>query len=553
MASRIESDSPSKALRRQAEQNATPPVPAKPPAPGSSPKPIPKRGPEAAEQPEQEQAEDQESRPAGRGLLGQIPAWGISVLLHIVAILVMALMAGETVRVEKPTIITSSVSEAEEEISELEEPEDVSEETPEDVTDPVADVMVTTEVAVSAVEVASVTDDVEAAPLAVDLSEFGSETALASDMMATIGAAGGTGSVGVGGGFGARGKPGKVAGMRGGGADTEAAVDRALKWLAEHQAGDGGWDFNLKNCPNCEGKCSPSGSSVDRVGATALALLPFLGRGYTHREGPYTKQVEGGIRFLVGKAVAGKGDVRGLPGEGTMYSCGAAGIVLSECYALSQDPDLAVPTQAVLNFIMDAQHDNGGWRYYPKEGGDGSAIGWQLMALKSGHMASLQVRPEVIKKVGPYLDTIQLDEQGSGYGYVNKLEQSATAATRAIGLLCRMYLGWPKDHPGLQAGALWIAKQRPTDDLYYDYYATQVMHHLEGDLWIAWNAEMKKRLLPTQARQGHEAGSWYDGVAGDEGHGPKVGGRLYCTAMATMILEVYYRHLPLYSSQSLKE
>jgi hypothetical protein len=64
---------------------------------------------------------------------------------------------------------------------------------------------------------------------------------------------------------------------------------------------------------------------------------------------------------------------------------------------------------------------------------------------------------------------------------------------------------------------------------------------------------MKKRLLPTQARQGHEAGSWYDGVAGDEGHGPKVGGRLYCTAMATMILEVYYRHLPLYSSQSLKE
>jgi hypothetical protein len=551
MASRIESDSPSKASRRAAEPQATPSVRRKPAAQVPPPKPAPKPAPsEAAEQPEQEQAEDQESRPAGRGLFGQIPAWGISMLVHIVAILVMALMAGETVRIEKPTVITSSVSETEEEISELEEPEDVPEETPEDVTDPVADVMVTTEVAVSSVEVAAMTDDLEAAPLAVDLSEFGSETALASDMMATIGAAGGTGSVGAGGGFGARGKPGKVAGMRGGGADTEAAVDRALKWLAEHQLPDGGWDFNLKNCPNCEGKCSPSGNKTDRAAATSLALLPFLGRGYTHREGPYTKQVEGGIRFILQK-VAAKGNPSSI-GD-TFYTVGVAGIVLSECYAMSQDPELAAPTQAVLNCIMDGQHDNGGWRYYPKQGGDTSAMGWHLMALKSGHMASLQVRPEVIKKAGAFLDGIQLDEQGSGYGYVEKLEQTATPATRAIGLLCRMYLGWQKDHPGLQAGALWIAKHGPTDDLYYDYYATQVMHHLEGDMWIAWNAKMKAMLLQTQARQGHEAGSWYDGVAGHVGYGPTIGGRLYCTAMATMILEVYYRHLPIYSSQSLKE
>jgi hypothetical protein len=550
MASRIESDSPSKASRRAAEPQATPSVRRKPAAQVPPPKPASKPAPpEAAEQPEQEQAENQEIQPAGRGFLKQVPAWAISMLVHIVAILLMALMTGQSVQIEKPTVITSSVSEAEEEISELEETEDVPEETPEDVTDPVADVMVTTEVAVSSVEVAAMTDDLEAAPLAVELSEFGSETALASDMMATIGAVGGSGS-GMGGGFGARGKPGKVAGGRGGGADTEAAVDRALKWLAEHQLPDGGWDFNLKNCPSCEGKCSPSGKSTDRAAATALALLPFLGRGYTHREGPYTKQVEGGIRFILQK-VAAKGNPSSI-GD-TFYTVGVAGIVLSECYAMSQDPELAAPTQAVLNCIMDGQHDNGGWRYYPKQGGDTSAMGWHLMALKSGHMASLQVRPEVIKKAGAFLDGIQLDEQGSGYGYVEKLEQTATPATRAIGLLCRMYLGWQKDHPGLQAGALWIAKHGPTDDLYYDYYATQVMHHLEGDMWIAWNAKMKAMLLQTQARQGHEAGSWYDGVAGHVGYGPTIGGRLYCTAMATMILEVYYRHLPLYSSQSLKE
>jgi hypothetical protein len=32
-----------------------------------------------------------------------------------------------------------------------------------------------------------------------------------------------------------------------------------------------------------------------------------------------------------------------------------------------------------------------------------------------------------------------------------------------------------------------------------------------------------------------------------------VAGRLYCTALSTMILEVYYRHLPIYQNQSVQE
>ncbi len=37
-------------------------------------------------------------------------------------------------------------------------------------------------------------------------------------------------------------------------------------------------------------------------------------------------------------------------------------------------------------------------------------------------------------------------------------------------------------------------------------------------------------------------------VGGD--HGGKVGGRLYCTAMAAMTLEVYYRDMPIYAGKS---
>jgi hypothetical protein len=36
-------------------------------------------------------------------------------------------------------------------------------------------------------------------------------------------------------------------------------------------------------------------------------------------------------------------------------------------------------------------------------------------------------------------------------------------------------------------------------------------------------------------------------------HGSEKGGRLYCTSMATMILEVYYRHMPIYGKQAATE
>jgi hypothetical protein len=456
-------------------------------------------------------------------------------LIHIVALLVMALIAGEAVLMEKPTIITSTPSEEEEEFTEVEvEAPDA----PEEAVEPTPDVVVTTDVAVEPVDVISMADDLEAAPLAVELVEFGSETAPAADMMATIGAVGGTAA----GGLGGRASAGKLAAGGGGGKDTEDAVDRALKWFANHQLPDGSWSFDLAKCPSCAGKCSHSGTSktAERGGATAMALLPFLGRGYTHREGPYKKQVEGGIAFLVQLAMKNNG--KAYEQGGNLYSQGLVGIALSECYAMSQDQRLAAPAQAVLNFIMQAQDPTGGgWRYTPRQAGDVSATGWQIMALKSGNMAYLEVNPLTVKKAVEYLDAMQGDEYGATYGYSAPGNKRSTSA---VGVLCRMYLGWKKDHQGIQEGAALLAAKGPTDDLYYDYYATQIMHHMEGDIWTAWNTKMKKMLLDSQSKNDHEAGSWYDGF--EKGHGPHAAGRLYITSLATMILEVYYRHMPMY-------
>jgi hypothetical protein len=215
---------------------------------------------------------------------------------------------------------------------------------------------------------------------------------------------------------------------------------------------------------------------------------------------------------------------------------------------MTQDQRLAMPAQLAVNYIMASQDPvGGGWGYGYRSPGDTSILGWNLMGLKSGHMAFLQVDPMSVKRAVAFLDSVQTDE-GSGYGYSGP---GNSPPLTAAGLLCRMYLGWKKDHPALNRGLDRLAKMGPNHNLYYDYYGTQVMHHVEGDRWVAWNSKMRDMLVKAQAKQGHEQGSWYEGF--EAGHGPEVGGRIYTTSLATMILEVYYRHLPIYSQQSVDE
>ena len=87
-------------------------------------------------------------------------------------------------------------------------------------------------------------------------------------------------------------------------------------------------------------------------------------------------------------------------------------------------------------------------------------------------------------------------------------------------------------------------------NLYYWYYATQVMHHVGGEPWQRWNARTQQVLLGSQEKYGHAAGSWAPRGRGNEGGFADRGGRLYMTALAVCCLEVYYRHLPLYGQEA---
>jgi hypothetical protein len=328
---------------------------------------------------------------------------------------------------------------------------------------------------------------------------------------------------------------------------SELAVNSALKWLAKHRMGDGGWTFQLTAVPECSGKCGGAGRlATARIAATGLALLPFLGAGQTHREGDYRNVVKEGLFYLTRQMkTTPLGGALNEPG-GRMYSHGIAAIVLCEAYAMTSDRALHAPAQQAVNFICRVQDPvGGGWRYEPFQPGDTSVVGWQIMALKSALYAQLSVPAQVLHKASEFLDHVQASD-GAMYGYTFPGDG---AATTAIGLLCRMHLGWTKDQPALRRGVQLLSQTGPSPgDMYFDYYATQVFRHWEGEAWQRWNQRMRDMLVASQYQRGHERGSWYM-PEGD--YGSSMGGRLYCTAMAAMILEVYYRHMPIYSKKTL--
>lgn len=350
----------------------------------------------------------------------------------------------------------------------------------------------------------------------------------------------------------------------GGSPESEAAVTLALEWLQKHQLPDGSWSFEHTIGPGERSKKNP-GSLVDcRLGATGLALLPFLANGQTHKEGLYQEVVRKGLEFLLKNGQIESDGLSFWEDGGTIYSHGICSIVLCEAFAMTGDSDLRNAAQATIRYIEYYQDPRlGGWQYKPRDGSDTSAVGWQVMAMKSAWKSGLEVNPRTIKMTSRFLDSVS-GRKGAYYGYMEPPPEKITRTYRgrtAVGLLSRMYLGWERDRPALLEGIEWLSELGPSPEtaderrensvnMYYNYYATQLMFQFGGPKWEKWNEKMRDFLVTSQDKNGAERGSWFfpTGELGVDR-----GGRLYTTALAALTLEVYYRYLPIYDDQTLLE
>ena len=320
-----------------------------------------------------------------------------------------------------------------------------------------------------------------------------------------------------------------------GGAGTESAVDLALRWLAEHQEYDGSWD-----------PTKYQGSwDREKVSSTGLALLAFLGAGYSENVGPFKKTVRKGFAWLNQTLEAEKDE----PRFGKNYGSAIALMALSEASIFGSSSTTRMNADRIAQMFLN-QHTGAGW-IYSGGGDDFSVSGWVALGLKSAQAADLESlrtkrAEEVLRKYKEWVPTMCLEKKGEAYYFPRK---KTTPHMTWVGMFQYQFLGFPKNDPFLLKAAenslgwidsgQWIGGPKPGDP-YGIYYGTLAAFQYQGALWKRWNPLMKTTLLESQCKGDPRVlgGSWDPtvGVISEDG------GRVMMTSMMCLCLEIYYRY-----------
>ncbi|MBI3863318.1 MAG: hypothetical protein HY290_15615 [Planctomycetia bacterium] len=366
----------------------------------------------------------------------------------------------------------------------------------------------------------------------------------------------------------------KIAIDMGANEESERAVEASLLWLAANQRPQGYWEpiesviGREPEKPNFGGDtASAREQQAERersgfqseTGLTALAILAFLGKGYTHEDNDFADNVDRALRWLISQQDA-QGFLGGKANRyARMYCHGMATIALGEAYGMTKDRTLREPLARAIQYIVAAQYPDGSWRYSDwrllesqHRKGDMSMFGWQLMALKSAKTAGLDVPGTAFEKGVDFLIAAGNDSKTRGHSAAGglaayRLGEAPKPSMTAESLFCKQMLGIKRTNRASVEAVEYLLRnlpQRSRQDLYYWYYGTLAMYHHVGEPWRRWNQALRDNLVADQRTDGDYAGSWNPRFPWGD-----YGGRVFSTAVSTLCLEVYYRFLPLYQTE----
>ena len=347
---------------------------------------------------------------------------------------------------------------------------------------------------------------------------------------------------------GAGGRGGGGLGQGGGGGaggatkQTETSVMWALRWLKNHQSPDGRWDSDGFDAQCKLNRCDGVGDTTGDVGATGLALLPFLGAGETHQSGTCRETVKSGLKWL--RDIQDSDGCFGpRTGPRFLRDHAIAALAVTEAYGMTSSRVFKEPAQRAIAFALLMRTPLSGW--HGNGPGDGAldveTTGWMVMLLRSARMAGLDVDVAAFKDTVAALDTVTDRTTGRVGG---------SDASTAIGVLVRILAGdTPKDDEMIVKGADLLRARLPNwdtaagaIDLTYWHFATLAMYQVGngfGGHWKSWNEAMRTAVIDHQHLEADRdaRGSW-DPL----GAGAAEGGRIRATALAALDMEVYYRY-----------
>lgn len=320
-------------------------------------------------------------------------------------------------------------------------------------------------------------------------------------------------------------------------AETQAAIDRGLEFLARAQLHDGSFSERLGGAA---------------VGITSLCALALMAAGNQPGRGKYGRQVARAVDYVAGMAhgpipgflTTPETQTRLINQPAPMYSHGFGTLFLSEVCGMLPDGPRNAQVRAALElavaFTVAAQNQEGGWRYEPNaQFADVSVTTAQMMALRAAKNAGLFVRKSVIDKGAAYIKACQMPDGGFSYWRGAGYSAFARSAASLVGLYSAGIYEGKEIERGLKylqqftPGRPFSPREiHPQHYWYGHYYAALAMWTAGDDYWASWFPAVRDELL-TRLRGGN-------GVWTDQYHGSA-----YATAMALIILQLPNNYLPI--------
>jgi prenyltransferase beta subunit len=309
--------------------------------------------------------------------------------------------------------------------------------------------------------------------------------------------------------------------------DTQKAIDAALAYLVKEQHDDGSFGTGAYN---------------GNVAVTGLAGLAILSSGTKPGDGDAGKALTKAIRNLLSL------EDKAIPGflnkkagfHGPMYGHGFAALFLAEAYPTIADKKLKAEVKEALEravkLLVDVQSNEGGWRYQPrKQDADITVTAVQIVALRAARDAGFEVPKATFEKAGVYIKTCQ-DKDSGGFRY-QAFGGKPGFARSAAGVAALDRIGI-KDGGEIKKGMTYVEKfDRKAFDpgmamhyFYGHFYAAKAMHNAGDKKWTDWYGGIRDELLASQTKDKN----WASGLMCPH----------YCTAMALIILQMPYEHLP---------
>ena len=303
--------------------------------------------------------------------------------------------------------------------------------------------------------------------------------------------------------------------------DAKQAADKALRFLAQSQSGDGSF-----------GRIGQG----QNVGVCGLAGLAFMSSGSTPGRGPYGVNVNKCVDYVLSHAHEnGFVNFRDANSHGPMYGHGFATLFLAEVYGMSPRKDLRDKLSKAVQLIIDTQNEQGGWRYQPqKRDADISVTICQVMALRAAKNSGIFVPNETIEKCIGYVKRSQNPD--GGFMYIP--DGGPSGFSRSAAGVVALYSAGIYDGDEIDRGLAYLMSHLPSRQhrvqeahyFYGHYYAVQAMWHAGDDHWAKWYPAIRDQLIARQS----DNGSWINSIC-----------PAYGTAMSAIILQLPNNCLPI--------